>query len=327
MPATAFTALMADLERRFGDRVARDAPLGDRTTWRVGGPAAVTVRVDSTDDLQRLGAVLPTEVPRLVLGRGSNLLVADAGFPGVVVDLGPGFETVAIGDDDEVVHAGGATALPVLARQCAATGHAGLGFYVGIPGTVGGAVRMNAGGHGRSTAEVLRRVEVVDLDGGGTRAALGVEDLDLGYRSSSLGDGQVVTWAEFEVTAGDPDALRAEVRDIVRWRTEHQPGGANAGSVFTNPPGDHAGRLIDEVCGLGGLRVGNAVVSTKHANFMQAEAGATAADVHQLIARVRDRVGRETGIWLEPEVHMVGFESPLDDQPDAGPQTDIGGAS
>ena len=149
----ALTSLAADLASRLPGRVEADAPFGALTTWRVGGPAAVVVRVDAVADLTVLASGLPRDVERLVLGRGSNVLVADAGYAGVVVVLGPAFETVAI--DAASVTAGGATALPVLARRCAAAGRAGLGFYVGIPGAVGGAVRMNAGGHGRDRKSVV----------------------------------------------------------------------------------------------------------------------------------------------------------------------------
>ena len=293
--------------------VERDAALGALTTWRVGGRAAVLVRVDAVDGLVVLAELTTPDTPCLVLGRGSNLLVADTGFAGVVIVLGPAFESVAIGTD--VVTAGGATPLPVLARQCASAGRAGLGFYVGIPGSVGGAVRMNAGGHGRETSEVLLDATIVDLDATGGAVVHPAESLDLGYRHSSVGDRAVVVAARFRVGAGDPETLRQELTEIVRWRAEHQPGGANAGSVFRNPANDAAARLIDVECGLRGLRIGGACVSEKHANFIQADAGATASDVHQLIALVRDRVAERTGIRLEPEVHQVGFS---DSEPGPG---------
>jgi UDP-N-acetylmuramate dehydrogenase len=292
--------------------VERDAPLGALTTWRVGGPAAVLVRVQSIDDLVAVGRTLVSDphfaVPSLVLGRGSNLLVADAGFAGVVIALGPAFESVVIGTDE--VTAGGATPLPVLARQCASAGRGGLGFYVGIPGSVGGAVRMNAGGHGRETAEVLLEATIVDLAAEGRTVVAPTAALDLGYRHSSVRDDQVVVAAKYRVEASDPELLRTELSEIVRWRAEHQPGGANAGSVFRNPPNDSAGRLIDVECGLRGLHIGGASVSDKHANFIQADAGATATQVHQLITLVRDRVQDTTGVRLEPEVHQVGFPDP-----------------
>jgi UDP-N-acetylmuramate dehydrogenase len=286
-------------------RVERDAPLAGLTTYRVGGAAAVLVRARREGDLARVAEALQQHPqPLLVLGRGSNLLVADEGFPGLALVLEGEFEEIGL--EHDTVVAGGAVALPVLARRTAAAGRAGLEFYVGIPGTVGGAVRMNAGGHGRETVEVLRRARVVDLLGDGLAVDRAVADLELGYRASALGPHHLVTGATFAVTVDDPAACEARVAEIVRWRREHQPGGANAGSVFRNPPGDSAGRLID-AAGLKGLRVGGAVVSEKHANFIQAGEGATAADVRALVDEVRRRVADATGVVLEPELHFVGF--------------------
>src|SRR6185436_7388620 len=171
------------------------------------------------------------------------------------------------------------------ARRTAAAGRAGLEFYVGIPGSVGGAVRMNAGGHGCETRDVLVRARVRSLSTGAV-AEPDVAALALGYRTSTIGAADVVVDAEFRVTSDDPDACAARIDDVVRWRREHQPGGANGGSVFRNPSDDSAGRLID-VSGCKGLRVGGAVVSEKHANFFQAEAGASARDVRELVARVQ----------------------------------------
>ena len=178
---------------------------------------------------------------------------------------------------------------------------------MGIPGSVGGAVRMNAGGHGRETAEVLSSATVVDLAGDGAERSRPVGALALGYRRSALGPAEVVTGAEFSVARGDVGECEAEIAEIVRWRREHQPGGSNAGSVFSNPEGDAAGRIIDAL-GLKGLRVGGAVVSEKHANFFQAEPGATADDVHGLVLEVRRRVLAATGLALSPELRMIGFE-------------------
>ena len=297
--------LAATLATALPGQVERNVALGALTTWRVGGPAAIRVRIETVADGVSIARSLPAGVPVAALGRGSNLLVADAGFAGVVLTLGSAFDVVELGS--ELVVAGGATALPVLARRAAAAGRSGLGFFVGIPGSVGGAVRMNAGGHGRETREVLRAATVIDLASDGHVQRREPSSLELGYRHSALGPMEIVVEAEFAVTMGSPNALRDELADVVRWRSEHQPGGANAGSVFRNPPGDSAARLIDQACGLRGFRHGGAVVSEKHANFIQADPAATAADVHQLIMSVRDRVGRETGVELEVEVHFLGF--------------------
>jgi UDP-N-acetylmuramate dehydrogenase len=312
--------LAADLRDRLPDATTEGASFAELNTYRVGGPVAVLVRVHDVDALGTVADVARRHQPRLlVIGRGSNLLVSDAGFSGLVVVLEGDFETIdapaespaALRADTQALRAGGAVPLPVLARRAAAGGLAGLEFYVGIPGSVGGAVRMNAGGHGRETGEVLRRAWVLDLlDAGAPSTALEreVADFELDYRHSNLRPSEVVTAAEFSVTRDDPAACEARVAEIVRWRREHQPGGQNAGSVFRNPPGDSAGRLID-AAGLKGLRVGGAVVSEKHANFFQADAGATARDVLDLVAEVQRRVAKASGVELVPELHVVGDDA------------------
>ncbi len=296
-----------------GARVEREVPVADLTTYHVGGPLAVLVRAGSAAELGAVAEALAGDPlpPLLVVGRGSNLLVADAGFAGLGLALDGAFDVLDLDAAPGTIRAGAAVALPVLARRTAAAGATGLEFYVGIPGSVGGAVRMNAGGHGRETAAVLVEAEVADLAAGGVPAPRAVDDLDLGYRRSALGPSEVVTGASFRVAPGDPAAAEEEVAAIVRWRREHQPGGANAGSVFSNPPGDSAGRLIDSL-GLKGLRVGGAVVSPKHANFFQAETGARADDVRRLVLEVRRQVRDATGVTLVPELRMVGFEGDAD---------------
>jgi UDP-N-acetylmuramate dehydrogenase len=194
----------------------------------------------------------------------------------------------------------------VLARRTAGAGLSGLEFYVGIPGTVGGAVRMNAGGHGRETREVLLGASVLEL-GHDAPEEWDVARLGFGYRHSALGPASIVVGATFAATPDDPAACTGRIDEIVRWRREHQPGGANAGSVFRNPPGDAAGRLV-EASGLKGHRIGGAFVSEKHANFIQAEPGARAADVRDLVLDVARRVEERTGVRLERELHFVGFD-------------------
>ena len=298
-------SLAAELEAAVPGGVARDAPAADLGTYRVGGPLAVLVRVPDDAALARVGEVVARNAPPvLVVGRGSNLLVADRGFDGVGIVLVGEFEQLAI--DETTVRAGGAVALPVLARRTAAAGRAGLEFYVGIPGSVGGAVRMNAGGHGCETRDVLVRARVRSLAAGSCTES-DPATLALGYRTSTIAATDVVVDAEFRVTPDAPEACAARIDDVVRWRREHQPGGANGGSVFRNPSDDSAGRLID-VSGCKGLRVGGAVVSEKHANFFQAETGASARDVRDLVALVQARVRAETGVDLVPELVMVGFD-------------------
>ncbi len=309
--------LVAAVNIAVGGSVEVDAPLGVLTTYRVGGPAAVLVTVEDVPALVRLGAVLAAEdpagrVPVLVLGRGSNLLVADAGFPGIVVRLGPGFETITVDPPDHagirIVRAGGAASLPVVARRTVAAGCTGFEWAVGVPGSIGGAVRMNAGGHGSDMAASLVSATIVDLRTGATTerpsAALG-----LGYRQAAVRSDEVVAAATLRLAVGDRTASEAELAAIVAWRREHQPGGQNAGSVFTNPPGDSAGRLI-EAAGCKGLRLGSAEVSTKHANFFQADPGGSADDVLELMREVQRRVEAHFGVRLEPETRLAGFGEP-----------------
>lgn len=292
--------------RRADLDVKVDEPLGPLTTYRVGGPAAVLVTVGRRDDLAVTAELLARwpRVPVVVIGRGSNLLVADRGFPGVALQLAGEFEAVTI--EASLVRAGGAAALPVVARLSAAAGLRGFEWAVGVPGSIGGAVRMNAGGHGSDMAASLREVHLVDLTTG-EDVQMGPHDLRLGYRSSSVGPRQVVHQAVLELRPGRVEDAEAEIRGIVRWRREHQPGGPNAGSVFTNPPGDSAGRLID-VAGCKGLRVGTAEVSTKHANFIQVDPGGRAADVVALMDEVARRVLETSGVALVPETRLIGFE-------------------
>ena len=298
------TADLETLAARLGAVVARDAPLGGRTTYRVGGTAALATEAADEAALVALShAREGLDVPVLVLGNGSNLLVADTGFPGLVVHLGPAFAELSI--EGTGVRAGGALALPTLARRTATAGLTGLEWAVGVPGSVGGAVRMNAGGHGSDTAATLEAYRVVEL-ATGEAVDHRASDLAATYRHTSVTDAEVVVEATHRLAEGDADTGRRAIDEIVRWRRANQPGGANAGSVFTNPPGDSAGRLIDS-CGLKGLRIGTAEVSPKHANFIQADRGGSAADVVRVMDEVRARVLRATGVELVTEVRMVGF--------------------
>jgi len=208
-----------------------------------------------------------------------------------------------------VVSAGAALDLPVLARRSAHAGLSGLEWAVGVPGSVGGAVRMNAGGHGSDISATLRWCALVDLSDG-RHFELDHAAMDFSYRHSAVGAFQVVTAAAFELVPGDPRSGEATIREIVRWRREHQPGGQNAGSVFTNPggppPSDSAGWLI-ESAGLKGLRRGTAMVSDKHANFIQADPDGSADDVFALIQEVRELVKVRTGVELKTEVQCRGF--------------------
>ncbi|MGD9702068.1 MAG: UDP-N-acetylmuramate dehydrogenase [Acidimicrobiia bacterium] len=298
----------------LGPLARRAVPLGPMTTYRVGGSAALFVRADSLADLRAVAeAVQVSAVPVLVVGRGSNLLVADAGFAGLVVALGDIGAELEIDELDVVAGAG--VLLPVLARRTAAASLTGLEWAVGVPGSVGGAVRMNAGGHGSDIAATLETVDIIDLGTGAEEVCVPAARLGLRFRGSSLGDLQVVVRARLRLRRGDRAASEQEIADIVRWRREHQPGGQNAGSVFVNPiPGQlAAGELVDGL-GLRGFRIGTAHVSAKHANFIQADDGGTAADVRAVIEHVRARVAAERGVTLRSEVRLVGF-------PDSPPPT------
>jgi UDP-N-acetylmuramate dehydrogenase len=291
-----------------GVAVQRDVPLADRTTYRVGGAAAVLVAPGGADDLPAVAAAVgPTSVPALVVGRGSNLLVADDGFAGVVVVLDDGFDAIDI--HDTTVVAGAAASLPVVARRTAAAGLTGFEWAVGVPGSVGGAVRMNAGGHGSDMAASVVGVRLFRLRSG-EDVEVPASALNFGYRQSSVDPDTVVVSAELALDHGDRQRCEAELAAIVAWRRANQPGGANAGSVFTNPPGDSAGRLID-AAGCKGLRHGTAEVSPKHANFIQADPGGRASDVAALMDLVVDAVAAHSGVVLVPETRMVGFAGTL----------------
>lgn len=291
--------------RLLGALARRDEPLGPRTTYRVGGAAALFVEVDHEDHLDVLReAVVATGVDVLVVGKGSNLLVADAGFPGLAVSLGDGFAQIDI--DGTRVTAGAAAALPVVARRTVRAGLTGFEWAVGVPGSIGGAVRMNAGGHGSDMAASLVGVRVVDLRTG-EDGVVPASALELGYRSSAVAPHHLVVSADLALAVGDPEAGARVLAEIVAWRRANQPGGPNAGSVFTNPEDDSAGRLID-ASGLKGCRVGTASVSEKHANFIQADEGGRADDVRALMQLVVERVQAATGVTLHPETRCVGFE-------------------
>jgi len=284
-----------------------DEPLGPLTTYRVGGSAALFVSPTSLDELSKVAvAIARYELPVLVVGRGSNLLIADGGFAGVAMSLAEWAAGIEVTGVD--VHSGSAVALPVLARRTAAAGLTGFEWAVGVPGSIGGAVRMNAGGHGSDIAACIIRAEIFDMHTQrcGWRPA---DSLGLRFRGSNLADHEIVLTAHLKLAAGDVERSESEIAEIVRWRRENQPGGQNAGSVFVNPiPGQlSAGELIDRV-GLRGFRIGGAFVSDKHANFIQAGENATAADVKAVIDEVRDRVARETGFELRSEVRLVGFD-------------------
>lgn len=289
-------------------QVRFNEPIGPLTTYRVGGAALAHATVSTADDLQSLAtAAAKHRVPVLVMGKGSNMLVADRGFFGVALQLVGDFEKIDI--DDTTTTLGAGVSLPAAARRLVSHGLSGFEWAVGVPGTIGGAVAMNAGGHGSDMAATVTSATVLSTSTG-ERSILSPGDLAFGYRSSSITATDIVLDVTMELahdSSGEqPTTGEALLSEIVRWRREHQPGGQNAGSVFTNPAGDSAGRLIDAAGGKG-VRVGTAHVSEKHANFIQADPAGSADDVRALMDRVRQMVLDHAGVTLEPETRMVGF--------------------
>lgn len=300
------------LAGRLGPLIEENFPLGANTTYRVGGVATVALRVQSLDQLQLVASALRSldEPPDIVvLGNGSNMLVADEGFDGVVVALSGEFASLRVEEGQAVL--GGQLSLPVAARRLSAQGKTGFEWAVGVPGSIGGAVKMNAGGHGSDMATSLMWADVVDLTG--AKGAQEVrkmrsDELEFGYRSSSLGPSEIVVAGAVALGDGDVQSSTKMLAEIVSWRRAHQPGGQNAGSVFVNPSPAHAARLIEE-CDLTGFRLGSAYVSGKHANFIQVDPGGFANDVYRLIGLVRGRVYDQFGVELATEIKMIGFSN------------------
>lgn len=289
------------LRARVDGRVEENASLAPYTTFRVGGPADVLLEAESEADLQALAEVADA-APIAIVGRGSNLLVSDEGFRGIAVRLGRNFRRHAVIDGG--LRLGGAVYLPAAARLTARLGLTGFEFAAEIPATFGGAVRMNAGAHDRSMADVLVMATIVDLVGG-TRRSVEAAELQYSYRRSSVRPMEMVTEGDVRLAHDDPRAVGERISSYLRWRRENQPPGRSAGSVFKNPPGDSAGRLIDSV-GAKGMREGDAEISRAHANFIVAGPKATSGDVWKLMWKVHRLVHDETGVDLEPEVRFLG---------------------
>jgi UDP-N-acetylmuramate dehydrogenase len=293
--------------------VHSDRPLAPLTTYGVGGNGACVVKVSSSEQVIAVSEVIRRHpgVETLVVGRGSNLLIADKGFDGVVVVMSPSSTENAVVVDGDIVEAGGAMLMPVLARRSVGAGRGGLEWCVGIPGTVGGAVRMNAGGHGADMASSVVEATVLSLRSGQIRQ-VSAEQLGFYFRGSALSNNHVVLSVRMRTSTQEAAAGTVEINAVVSWRREHQPGGRNAGSVFVNPgAGDEsAGALIDSA-GLRGFTIGSVSVSEKHANFIQAVEGSTAADIAAVMAHVQSTVEQVHGIRIYSEVCLVGFSPDL----------------
>ena len=301
--------LVSVIERlmdELGDKVAVDVPMGALTTYRVGGRAAAMVVIDDHETLSTVAAaVAGTGIAIRTLGRGSNMLVADRGFDGLVVHMAGDYSGISVVDETTVI-VGAAAKLPVVARTTVGYGLTGFEWAVGVPGSIGGAVRMNAGGHGADMKGAVIDADVVDF-AVGERRIVPADELHFGYRRCALRPDELVVGCRLALTPGDERAGKATMAEIVQWRRDNQPGGQNAGSVFTNPEGDSAGRLIDSAGGKG-LRVGSSAVSDKHANFIQVDEGGAAADVLQVMIEVQMLVEYVHGVVLHPETHLVGFD-------------------
>ena len=286
------------------ENVLVDEPMSEHTTFKVGGPADLYVIPESFDELREvLLACDEAGVRRFLLGRGSDLLVSDEGYRGVIVAVGDGLVGVSVDGTQMTCQAG--VDLREASEMACELGLSGLEFACGIPGSVGGACFMNAGAYGGCVADVLESVRVLLPDG--SQETLGVDELDLGYRRSRVAsEGLVVLSATFDLEKGDPEKIRATMDDLTRQREEKQPlEMASAGSTFKRPEGHFAGKLVMDA-GLQGYRVGGAEVSRKHAGFVVNTGGATAADVHAVIRHVQDEVERQFGVRLEPEVRFLG---------------------
>jgi UDP-N-acetylmuramate dehydrogenase len=278
------------------------------TTFRIGGPAALFLEPERESDLVAAGeAVRQTGIPFVVVGKGSNILVADDGFPGLVLRLGRGYRWAA--PEGDRLTGGAAMPFPALAGVALAHSLSGLEFGVAIPASFGGAVRMNAGAHGSDLARVVESVEVFELRTG-VRRSIPAAEVGFRYRNTDLPRDGVVVAATARLSPADGEAIRARMDEAREWRRRTQPlAEPNCGSVFKNPPDDHAARLID-AAGLKGFAIGGAAISRKHANFIVAGPGASALDVLAVIRHVQEAVAARLGIRLEPEVHIVGDLDP-----------------
>jgi UDP-N-acetylmuramate dehydrogenase len=297
------STLERELRSHFGARLEANRPLADLTSFRIGGPADLFLTVENDGELMTaMAAAHRHEIPAMCLGAGTNLLISDRGVRGLVVKLGASFGRIVI--DGGNVTAGAAMQFGAMVETVVGRGLAGLEFGEGIPGTVGGGLVMNAGAFGGEMARVVTLVHGVTIDG--LARALTKDEVNFAYRRTDLPPRFVITRVDFVLEYGDREELRARMMDLRSKRAARQPHGLpNAGSVFKNPPGNFAGRLLESV-GLKGARMGGAAFSGQHANFIVNLGGARADEVRELIELARSRVMESTGVTLEPEVRLIG---------------------
>jgi UDP-N-acetylmuramate dehydrogenase len=304
-------ANMDETQRRglveiMGENIQFDRAMSEYTTFRIGGKADVICFVQGLGELQQVFSYLNKEkIPYLLVGKGSNLLVRDGGFKGAVIIMRGQLATIKQHEkNDRMVLAGGGLTLRDLVRFCSQRGLGGLEFLSGIPGTVGGAVTMNAGAFGRAMGDVVQQVDLVTPEGEFT--SRNRSDLTFSYRESSIQEGSLVVRASLQCSQESSEIVSGRVAEYLTRRKVAQPlDYPSAGSVFRNPPNDHAGRLIEQA-GLKGKKIGGAMISPKHANYIVNTGGAQAEDILRLMEMAKEKVREATGVELEPEIKVVG---------------------
>ncbi len=297
-----------ELEKLAG-RVLYQEPLSQHTTFRIGGPVDYYVMPEGIEELKKVITLCRQyQVPFRIMGNGSNLLCADDGVEGVIIDMVRGVNQLDIDEENGMITAQAGVMLSVLARRAQMTGLTGLEFAAGIPGSVGGALVMNAGAYGGEMKQVVRWARVLTREG--QEVVVSAEDLDLSYRHSAIRpNGWIVLEAGFQLEKGDAAEIRETMDDLAVRRREKQPlEFPSAGSTFKRPAGYFAAQLIDEA-GLKGFTVGGAQVSEKHAGFVINRGGATAADVMALCDAVKEKIRQHAGVELEMEVERIGGRS------------------
>jgi UDP-N-acetylmuramate dehydrogenase len=301
-----FPDIVPELKARMPElrgRLLANQPLGEFTWFRVGGPAQAFFMPEDENDLAYFSRNLSTEIPVTVIGAGSNLIVRDGGVPGVVIRLGRGFNDVRI--EEHRVTAGTAMLDVMVARAAQAAGLAGLAFLSGIPGTIGGALRMNGGAYGGETKDVL--LETRGIDRQGNLRTFSNSEMGFSYRHCSAPDDVIFTAAVLQGRTGEPEQIAGEMATIKKKREATQPRNRTGGSTFKNPPGHSAWKLVDEA-GCRGLTIGGAQVSELHSNFLINLGSASAADIEALGETVHEKVKANSGIDLEWEIKRVGVK-------------------